>query len=191
MSHTSPDNSAYLASELRRLSLGPQEAQLPQHDTKLKHDLLEIHHRRHTGQHYRKKRKKNSKSTIYPLQHKHSTGELPINELLSIESKHNSSYNKDYINLSNEHKRMEKYRFHRRSRRKRDGQSPPCIHCHSSSRQLRDCFFPCQHMCVCRTCLKQLPNLQQCPLCNSTIRYVLCYSYFILFIWLAFDFGEY
>jgi len=180
-----------LASELRRLSLehSQLQSQNNEHD-KLKHELLVIHRRKvdeqeercnrlqSTSRQYRKKRrkkkKKRSSSTIYPVHHhKQSTGtigELPINALLSIESKHNSSYNKDYISLSNEYKSTEKYRFHHN--RKRDGgrESPPCLHCHSSSRQLRDCFFPCQHICVCRKCLERLPNLQQCPLCNSTIR---------------------
>ena len=116
-----------LASELRRLSLehSQLQSQNNEHD-KLKHELLVIHRRKvdeqeercnrlqSTSRQYRKKRrkkkKKRSSSTIYPVHHhKQSTGtigELPINALLSIESKHNSSYNKDYISLSNEYKRL-------------------------------------------------------------------------------------
>ena len=180
---------AYLTSELRRLSNPMRSSQTTkiqpviaeQHRNHqlglLKDKLLHIH-RRKTGQkgHYRvKKKKRHSAHTIHPVyeQHNHLNNELPINALLSIEAKVVGSYNKDYILLSKEHKKTERYRIriHRRKRDNTSYQPPSCINCRSVRRNFK-VFFPCEHMCLCSKCInRKMPK--QCPLCNSRISIVL------------------
>ena len=168
---------AYLTSELRRMSkpvIAEQHKNIQLATTSmLKEELLHIH-RRKTGQKaVKKKKKKHSARTIHPVyeQHNRLNDELPINALLSIQSKLLGSYNKDYILLSKEHKKMERYRIHRRTRDNTSYQPPSCIYCKSVRRNLR-VFFPCEHSCLCSKCInRRMPK--QCPLCNSRISIVL------------------
>lgn len=76
------------------------------------------------------------------------------------------NYNKDYIRLSREYKRMQPFRPPMKSSA---GHRPICIICQSRSQRLDKVLFPCEHCCICNVCLKSaLPK--QCPLCNETIR---------------------
>ena len=141
----------------------------------LKRDLLDIHRRNSVHTKTKKKKKKHSKS-VHPLYEQDVQLKLdeqfPINALTSIaKNGHNlGSYTKDYLLLSKEHKRMEKYRV---CPTKRDTTHQlACVNCSRRSRHFDKVFFPCEHRCVCDKCLDgRMPK--KCPLCNDAIRIVL------------------
>jgi len=83
--------------------------------------------------------------------------------------------NKDYIALSNEAQKQQKYRHYQIL-----GTDVDCVICHKN--KCTEVFFPCQHLCACSGCIKE-HNIgvrdrpekaawRQCPLCNADIRKV-------------------
>lgn len=77
------------------------------------------------------------------------------------------NYNKDYIKLSEDYKRMEQFRSSQHPIS--TGPTPTCINCRSRGVRIDKVFFPCEHCCICLRCLKKLMP-KKCPLCNETIR---------------------
>ena len=125
-----------------------------------------------TREHHATKKSYSKKTSVYPLhkQDEQLYEKLPINTLASIADQNAGldlgSYTKDYVRLSMEYKRTEKYRRGYKHR------LPACIKCSRQSRHVGKVFFPCEHRCVCDSCLaKQLPK--KCALCNQAIRIIL------------------
>jgi hypothetical protein len=89
-----------------------------------------------------------------------------VNLLQNMETESKTdSYNKDYIRLSQEYKQMEKYRSSNKDSR------PVCVCCLNKSRRIDKILFPCEHICICNSCLQSsLPK--HCPLCKESIRRV-------------------
>lgn len=136
----------------------------PSHESLTK-DLLDIHRRNSVV----KKMKEKSIKAVHPAfeQGVHLGEHLP-NVLMSVAAKIDlESYAKDYICLSKEHKRMEKYRVYPT---KRGAHHPVCVHC--SRRGVQKVFFPCEHG-VCSICSADQKAAKQCPLCSGIIRLIL------------------
>ena len=87
--------------------------------------------------------------------------------------------NQDYLGLARE------YKFHRQFSDPRS--NPPCVLCHSRSSQ--DVFFPCEHRCVCRECIRkenfcderELQSRKDgysiCPLCANSIKIIIPFDH--------------
>ena len=81
------------------------------------------------------------------------------------------NYNKDYIRLSKQYKLMERYRIKPNFPRSLDSPRPICISCQQRSQKIDKVLFPCEHVCICTSCLKSsLPR--RCPLCKESIRQI-------------------
>lgn len=131
-----------------------------------KRDLIDV---------YRKYKQPNAKNKTNENK---ANLQMYITSLTSIYSKQHGtnlgSHSKDYPTLAKEYKRMEKYRIHPREVVKEsDTEHLSCVIC---SRQggLDKVFFPCQHRCVCSSCLLSTATPpKQCPLCHAGISIVL------------------
>lgn len=87
--------------------------------------------------------------------------------------------NQDYLGLARE------YKFHRKFSDPRS--NPACVLCHS--RSSKDVFFPCEHRCVCRECIRkenfcderELQNRKDgyslCPLCANAIKIIIPFDH--------------
>lgn len=148
--------SKHIANELKRITHLSQDS--------LKSELLDIHRREKPP-----KKKKKKKKSVHPVFEQKLHLEEPTNALTDIATRIDlGSYSKDYIRLSKEHKKMEKYRVCS-TKRDTSRHHACCVHC--SRRKVQKVFFPCEHG-ACNICLnKQTPK--QCPLCNGIIRIVL------------------
>ena len=80
-------------------------------------------------------------------------------------------YNKDYIRLSHEYKLSERYRIKPNSSRSLDSPRPICLSCQNTTQRIDKVLFPCEHACICTSCLKSSVP-QKCPLCKENIRRV-------------------
>lgn len=179
----------HLAEELKHINTQPRQRNETRRPDSLKEDLLYIH-RRHTVQlgYHKKRRHRNRDGNEHQkllldilLSAEQKSGQTPINPPRNEESKGSSQnsislgpYTKDYILLSREHKRAEKYRIH--TKKKRTDHQPPCVVC-SRHRLIEKVCFPCEHLCMCNSCLDRLSNKKGnhkcCPLCNAAISVVL------------------
>jgi len=137
-----------------------------------------LHHPNRYCQGRKDAKKRNVKKTkMYPIHSQNGqsrSDEKNLFQATSTNTEHADeafdSYTKDYIGLSNEYRRMEKYRIHPVKRDTK--RQPACIICGRRSVTFNKVFFPCEHRCVCSTCLdKKLPK--QCPLCKDAVRIVL------------------
>lgn len=155
-----------LVHELEQLHFAKEANPRRRSTVEQKRDLIDVYRK------YKKEEEPNeSKATKANLQ-------MHITSLTSIYSKHHGnnlgSHTKDYTTLAKEYKRMEKYRIHPRGAVKEsDNEHLSCVIC---SRQggLDKVFFPCQHRCVCASCiLNTAKPLKQCPLCHAGISIVL------------------
>lgn len=144
-----------LAQELERVS----KLRIEPERKLLKRDLLKIYQKK-----TKKKKKKYSSKKIAPWDELNDqlSVQVPITSLTSIHAKYHDlgSYNKDYILLAREYKRMEKYRIH-----PREIETDHQLSCVTCSRRggLDRVFFPCQHRCVCSNCQDKMKP-KQCPL---------------------------
>lgn len=141
-----------------------------------KRDLIEVYRK------YKKKNEPNVEIKTNPQLHMPNENkanlQIYITSLTSIYSKHHGnnlgSHTKDYPTLAKEYKRVKKYQIHPRGVVKEsDAEHLSCVIC---SRQggLDKVFFPCQHQCVCASCILNTATLlKQCPLCHVTISIVL------------------
>lgn len=87
--------------------------------------------------------------------------------------------NQDYLGLARE------YRFHRKFSDPRS--NPPCVLCHSRTSQ--DVFFPCEHRCVCRECIRnenfcderelqsKKDGYSLCPVCANGIKIIIPFDH--------------
>lgn len=152
-----------LAQELERVS----KPRIEPERKLLKRDLLKIYQKK------TKKKKKYSSKKIAPWDELNDqlSVQVPITSLTSIHAKYHDlgSYNKDYILLAREYKRMEKYRIH-----PREIETDHQLSCVTCSRRggLDRVFFPCQHRCVCSNCQDKMKP-KQCPLCHVPIMIIL------------------
>jgi hypothetical protein len=133
----------------------------------LTRDLLEVHRRNSA---FKKKRKKKSLKAVHPVGAREVPREEPATALASIAAKIDvESYTKDYLRLSQEHKRREKYRVYPTATR--DTGPPPACCARCARRRVHRVFFPCEHG-VCQSCADERA-LTHCPLCDGVISVVL------------------
>jgi len=77
-----------------------------------------------------------------------------------------SKLTKDYLALAREYKRMEPYRSNN------PHSDVLCVRCNSSNESISKVFFPCEHCCVCTSCISG-KAWSVCPLCKREIRLIL------------------
>ena len=87
--------------------------------------------------------------------------------------------NQDYLGLARDYKMQRKFSDPQKH--------PSCVLCHKES--AKDTFFPCEHRCVCSTCIKtenfcderDMPYRKNgyniCPLCASVIKFMIPFNH--------------
>jgi hypothetical protein len=125
----------------------------------LKRELIDAYHKQISTDPGHSNQRKNRANNA-PVNDSHV-----VNLLQSMEMEKTEKYTKDYVGLSKAYKLMETYRLNHR------GTCPACLFC-NKARRLDKVLFPCEHVCVCSSCLERTEP-KRCPLCKDVIRRVL------------------
>jgi rubrerythrin len=88
----------------------------------------------------------------------------------STEAKTTESHARDYVGLSEDYNKLERYRFSSKTYND-TSRHLECVLCMRPKR-IDKVFFPCEHKCICTLCLERSAP-KNCPLCNDVVKLVL------------------